>query len=104
MLYVTQYQKRTESKADWKSRHWLTDWITRNTSIVSWKDLYGKYYYITQMLRNNQKVETRRKEIWGMQDLTRDKTKLHQNKVHTSGCDSDLYGGSLNIMKIIYVD
>jgi len=56
------------------------------------------------MLRNNQKVETRRKEIWGMQDLTRDKTKLHQNKVHTSGCDSDLYGGSLNIMKIIYVD
>lgn len=51
------------------------------------------------MLRNYEKVETRRTEIWGMQDITRDKRKLRQNKVHMSGCDSDLYGGNLNILK-----
>jgi hypothetical protein len=39
-----------------------------------------------------------------MKDLTRDKNKLHQNKVHTSGCDSNLYGGNLNTIKIIYDD
>jgi len=39
-----------------------------------------------------------------MQDITRDKTQLHQNKVHKSGCDLDLYGGNLNTMKIIYDD
>ena len=39
-----------------------------------------------------------------MQDITRDKTRLHQNKVHKSGCGSYLYGGNLNIMEIIYDD
>jgi hypothetical protein len=37
-FYVTQYQKRTGSKADGKIRHLFTDWQTRNTYIVSRKD------------------------------------------------------------------